>query len=240
MFNPEQLLGQMMTGALGDLFGGKSKKRKRGWGMSTATKATVGLGLLGVAMAAWEHMNKDQNPGANTNTHSAPPPPPANNQTQAGPPPPPAAILTSSVSNTEGLASSSAPISASNSNVTSTRELEAKLLIRAMIAAAAADGAIDPDEHEAILARARNSGLNADGVEYLQQEMIKPLSARALANETPSKFAAQVYTSALLAISADSESEAKFLDQLAVGLNLDIGLRAQLHAQFDAPDACTV
>jgi hypothetical protein len=64
MFDPERLLKQMLSGALGGALGGERgrKKYKSRGGMSGALgglgsggKAALGLGALGVAMAAWEH-----------------------------------------------------------------------------------------------------------------------------------------------------------------------------------------
>ena len=58
MFNAERLLGQLMGQALGGQLGGGRKRRKQSFGLpglSGGGKAALGLGLLGVAMAAYEH-----------------------------------------------------------------------------------------------------------------------------------------------------------------------------------------
>lgn len=48
-------------------------------------------------------------------------------------------------------------------------------LLRAMITAAHADGLIDTDERGAILARARQAGMDADSVQALDAEIRAPL-----------------------------------------------------------------
>lgn len=121
MFNPEHLLGQMLGGALGNAFGGRGRSLLGG---RLGAKGTLGLGLLGVAIAAYEHYSTQQ-----VATGAPPPPPPPTRP--ATPPPPPGAVA-----------------------VLPPPPQDAVLLIRAMIAAAAADGRIDEIERAAILARA--------------------------------------------------------------------------------------
>jgi uncharacterized membrane protein YebE (DUF533 family) len=60
MFNSNELLGQLLkSGLSGGL--GLGRKRKRGGsllgGMSTGAKAQIGMGLVGVAIAAYEHFS---------------------------------------------------------------------------------------------------------------------------------------------------------------------------------------
>ena len=54
MFNAERLLGQLMGQAMGGQLGGRKKKRRGGFGMPSGGQMAVGLGVLGVAMAAYE------------------------------------------------------------------------------------------------------------------------------------------------------------------------------------------
>jgi len=74
MFDPQRLLGELLGGAMSGSLGGKKGKKRKGssmlGGMSTGTKAQLGIGLLGVAMAAYDHY-KNQNRGGGT----APAPP---------------------------------------------------------------------------------------------------------------------------------------------------------------------
>ncbi|MCI1728700.1 MAG: hypothetical protein LKM32_04635 [Chiayiivirga sp.] len=71
--------GQMLGGGLGDAFGGKRGKKRRGaWGggLSTGAKAQLGVGLLGIAMAAWEHYSQKSAPAAGAPVQGIPPRPP--------------------------------------------------------------------------------------------------------------------------------------------------------------------
>jgi hypothetical protein len=83
MFDPERLLKQMVGGALGNALGGRSRSRgSSGGGIAGALgggKAQLGLGLLGVAFAAYEHYSSQQRgatPAASPMPAAAMPPPP--------------------------------------------------------------------------------------------------------------------------------------------------------------------
>ncbi|MBB5207294.1 tellurite resistance TerB family protein [Chiayiivirga flava] len=225
MFDPERLLGQMLGGSLGDAFGGKRGKRKRS-AFSTGSlggKATLGVGLLGVAMAAWEHYSQNTGNrattvppgGAPAAATPMPPPPPSGS---AMPPPPPAAAPT-----TRAMP------------VLDDRQQSVVLLIRAMIAAANADGHIDATERESILGRARDSGLDADTLAFLDAELAKPQTLQqVVANGTPA-LAADIYAASALAITVDTEAEKQWLDMLSYGLRLDPAVRADIDARIAAP-----
>lgn len=219
MFDPERLLKQMLGGALGGALGGdrgRKKYKSRGGiggalgGLGTGQKAALGLGALGVAMAAWEHY-KGQSASTTTPASVAQPLP-----TMSPPPPPPPAQATVM-----------APPAAPTALVP-----EALLVIRSMIAAAAADGLIDGNEREAILARAQDAGLEADDLAALRQELAQPLSMPELLAQTPAHLAAEVYAAALITISIDTEAERRWMQRLAEGLKLDDSQRAELDAQF--------
>lgn len=215
MFDPTRLLTHMLGGALGGALGGERGRRHRGsrglGGMlgGSVNKAALGVGALGIAMAAWEHYKGQPGAAQGTPTPSQPahsgqlpPPPPA-----SLPPPAPTPQLSQPVP-------------------------EALLAIRSMIAAAAADGLIDGNEREAILGRASAAGLDADDHEALRAELAQPLSLPELIAQTPTEFAAEVYVAALITISVDTEAERRWLDRLAQGLNLSNAQRRELDAQF--------
>lgn len=105
MFDPERLLRQVMNEAMSGSLGGRKKHRDsssrsagglggllggalggggRSGGLSTATKAKLGLGALGIAIAAYEHYTSKGDPRTQTTPpaqppagHTPPPPPPA-------------------------------------------------------------------------------------------------------------------------------------------------------------------
>ena len=108
----------------------------------------------------------------------------------------------------------------------------AHLYIRAMIAAAAADGQIDEREQEKIFGGLKQLGMSAHAAEFLQKELQDPPSVEELvqASDTP-KTALEVYTAARIAIEPDSEKEQQFLRQLRDGLGIEPKLAAQVDAQ---------
>ncbi|KPF71227.1 hypothetical protein IP69_07220 [Bosea sp. AAP35] len=101
----------------------------------------------------------------------------------------------------------------------------ALVFIRAMIAAAAADGDIDADERTVILGGLREAGFDQEANEWLAKEMANPASVEALVEgaESP-EVAAQIYTAARIAINPDTPREKDFLAGLAASLGLDAEL----------------
>lgn len=216
MFDAEKLLGQMMGDAFSGSLGGKKRKHKRPssglsgllGGVSTGTKAKIGVGLLGLAYAAYEHYKQPGNRvSANAGASSLPPPAVSASGASAMPPPPPAAKP--AVSHETALH-----------------------LIRAMITAADADGLIDAEERESILGRARDAGLDADSLQALDVEIRAPLNLKQLVARTPEALRDDTYAAALIAITADTVEEREFLDQLSNALNLDPAERQDIHKQL--------
>lgn len=223
MFNPEALLGQLMGDALSGQLGGRKRKKHRSsglgsllggssGGMSGATKAKLGLGLLGVAVAAYQHYQQKPGTGsapqplAGAGAAVPPPPPPG---AMASPPPPP-------------------PATAPNP----ARTEQAMHLLRAMITAAHADGLIDGEERESILGRAREAGLDAESLQALDAEIRAPFTLEQLVARTPTNLRAEVYAASLIAITADTQAERDFLDRLAQQLSLDEAARRDIHGQL--------
>ncbi len=164
------------------------------------TKAGAGLAALGVAWAAVEHYldNKAAQPTTSSAGPGAAPPPPPGAATPgvAPPPPPPGA----------------APVPAKTDPV---------LLIQAMIAAAAADGAIDDAERQAIWSKLDREGLSDEDRVFLEKEMASPASAEDIASRACSPDdARQVYLASLLAIDVDTDAERDHLARLAQALDL--------------------
>jgi uncharacterized membrane protein YebE (DUF533 family) len=107
----------------------------------------------------------------------------------------------------------------------------AVLFIRAMIAAAAADGTIDDTERKAIIGGLTEAGFDPEANTWLENEMANPASVDDLVEgATSAELQAQVYTAARLAINPDKRSEKDFLAGLAGALGLD----AELVANIDA------
>ncbi len=97
----------------------------------------------------------------------------------------------------------------------------ALVLVRAMIAAARADGHIDENERSKILERLQMSGLNSDAAEFIDEELSKPINVDsfvAAAKTDPQKV--ELYTASRIAIDPDSRAERGYLDMLAGRLGL--------------------
>ena len=243
MFDPERMLGQMLGGALGGAFGGSrgKKKRRGGFGLgggNTAMKAQVGLGLIGVAFAAYEHYTQQRGGFAGANAPHAPPggalhmpPPPPGARTVPPPPPPSGAGTNAVVGGAFGPdALRDVP---SGPKAPPTGSSDSIVLMQAMIAAAAADGRIDDDERANILSRARDAGVDADGLRFLETELSSPKPLAAVVAATPRELADDVYAASVLAISLDTEAERAYLERLAQALSIDEPRRAAIHARIE-------
>lgn len=110
------------------------------------------------------------------------------------------------------------------------------LLVRAMIAAAHADGSLDEEERRAILGRLAGERLAADERETLAHELDAPWRPEDLAARvTSTRLAEEVYAASLLAIRLDSRAEREYLARLARLLGLDGESTGRLHRLLGAP-----
>ena len=111
----------------------------------------------------------------------------------------------------------------------------ARHLLRAMIAAAKADGHIDAQEQARIFAEMDKLPLGADDKVFVMDELRAKLDIDAVAGaaETPEE-AAEIYTASLLAIDVDNAAERGYLAMLAARLKLDDALVQHLHANVAA------
>ena len=111
----------------------------------------------------------------------------------------------------------------------------AVLYVRAMIAAAAADGRIDDKERQKLLTGLQQAGMEQGAQQFLTKELSNPASVEDLAaGVTSEKDAVQVYTAARLAVDHDSPQESDFLRRLATALRLNTSLTAQVDAAAKA------
>ncbi|MGL6004137.1 tellurite resistance TerB family protein [Aeromonas sobria] len=127
------------------------------------------------------------------------------------------------------------PISALEGNALDAR---ATLLVRAMVAAARADGHIDGAERQKIQEYLTEQG-QSDAARWIDAELARPLDPHALAREvTDMELATEVYLASLLAIEVDHFMERGYLDELARALKLDDNLKGSIErqvAQLNAP-----
>lgn len=104
------------------------------------------------------------------------------------------------------------------------------LILRAMIAAAKADGQVGEDEIERIVGRLAADGLSADEKRFLTEEFRRPLDIAGLVADVPNPaVAAELYAASLLAIDLDTQAELDYLRQLAGALGLDGETVSRLH-----------
>ena len=134
------------------------------------------------------------------------------------------------------LAASAAPRPEDVAAVTS--EEGERLALRAMIAAAKADGQIDEEEMDRILGHMNADDVTAAERQFVLDEIRKPLDPSDLAKDVRNPAqAAEVYAASLLAIDVDSEAERAYLRNLAAALRLDPGVVSFLHRTTGAPTA---
>lgn len=108
-------------------------------------------------------------------------------------------------------------------------------LVRAMIAAAKADGHIDPAEQQRIFDAVERMELDAEAKGFVFDAMRAPAdpAAIAAAAATPEQ-AAQIYLASRMAIDLDHAGERAWLEALTHRLNLAPDLVAQLDRQIPA------
>lgn len=112
-------------------------------------------------------------------------------------------------------------------------EAHAKLMIRAMIQAAKADGTIDAAEKAQILAQLGEA--SAEEVAFVQAELDAPIDIAGLVADVHEAARVQVYSAALMAITVDTEAERTYLSSLSAALALDPETVAQVHLGMGKP-----
>ncbi len=220
MFNPEKLLGGLLR---------SSTRGSRG-GLGGLVSGGVALGALGVAMEAVEHfMNQPQAAGAPTRSPGAPPPMPG-----TGPPPPPVPGGPSAVPPPPPMPGKPAPVAPPPLANEPGGDAEAVLLIRAMIAAANADGVIDQAERDNILGRLQAVALSPEEHAFITRELLSPADLETIAGGvTTPEQARQVYTVSLMTIEVDTEKEHRYMQDLASRLGLEAAAVEQIHRSLE-------
>ena len=112
-------------------------------------------------------------------------------------------------------------------------EENAKLMIRAMIQSAKADGEIDAEERAAILDHLGDA--TPEEVAFVEAELAAPVDVAGLARDTGAQMRNQVYSAALMAVQVDTEAEQTYLRHLAQALGLSDAERDSLHEAMGRP-----
>jgi uncharacterized membrane protein YebE (DUF533 family) len=115
---------------------------------------------------------------------------------------------------------------------TPTQEEQAKILLKAMINAAKADGQIDKDEQAKIVEHIGD--ITPEELEFVKHEMSAPLDLEGVVSSATG-IEAEVYLSSLMTIDLDSKEEVIYLDKLAKGLNLAEDAVDAFHAKLGVP-----
>lgn len=200
-------LGGLLGGGLGGGLLGGRKKKGGGKLLQLGTLAAVGA----VAYKAYQAYQQNQAVGART-PGSVPP---------VGAPRP--------------AAPAAAPVAAVATPASAAPASDGLTLLRAMIAAAKADGQVDAAESQQILAQVGRANLSADEKAFLLDELAQPLNLDALlAGVRTPQQAAEVYAASRLVIAEASAAEQAYLGLLAARLNLDPQATRELDAAVQA------
>jgi uncharacterized membrane protein YebE (DUF533 family) len=111
-------------------------------------------------------------------------------------------------------------------------EHHSQVLLRALVAAAKADGHVDDRERELITQGLRQAGAGDELQAWLQRELAKPLDPVDVAAGVDSpELASEVYLLSLAVVEQKNFMEKAYLDGLAQALKLEPALRLRLEAQ---------
>jgi uncharacterized membrane protein YebE (DUF533 family) len=126
-----------------------------------------------------------------------------------------------------------APVAAAPEEEPSAESAEALLMLRAMIAAAKADGAIDAEERGRIGAQLDGAGLSPAARDKVLADFDKPLTPAALAKlASDPMLAAQLYAAAVVGAGEIAAAERAWLDEFAKALKLDRAATAAIEARL--------
>lgn len=108
-------------------------------------------------------------------------------------------------------------------------------LIRAMIAAAKADGRIDPHESRKIMGQVDALGFSGEEKSFLLTEIAQPLTAHEIAASAASTTEAEeIFAVSVMAIDSNGAAERSYLNNLAGLLRLDPSLARAIHDRVAA------
>ena len=116
---------------------------------------------------------------------------------------------------------------------------DALAVVRAMIAAAKADGQVDAAEHQRIFGKINTLSLSAEEKAFLLEEFARPLDLDAVvASAKTPELGLELYTASRLVIAEASPAEGAYLQLLAARLGVQPALAAQVdRAAHELPAA---
>lgn len=228
MSDINKLLGSLLNsstakGFAGGLAGGMASKMVKKKTLKKVGKNALAVGGVAAVGALAYTAYKNYNQGQGKGPDGTPPPSPES----------PASTTSAQTIDVQGLFAKpeAAAFLPDPTNETATDAL-GLLLVRAMIAAARADGRLDAQESQAIFQKIESLGLDNEAQSLLIQEMGKPADVDAIVNaaSTP-EIAAEVYLASYLAVDVDTPEEKAYLSMLAARLQLPPALVAELENQ---------
>ncbi len=105
-------------------------------------------------------------------------------------------------------------------------------VLRALIAAAKADGRIDQQEEQLIYAEIKRHTNDPQLQQWLDEEVSKPLDAAEVAQSAQDPaMAAEMYLASVMLVDDQQPGERAYLDELASALQLDPALQVHLEQQ---------
>lgn len=123
--------------------------------------------------------------------------------------------------------------SASQDTFNPNDDIHSQLIIKAMIAAAKADGHVDPQEMERIELTLKQAGADSQLQHLLHEELNKPLDPTEVARLAQSpQQASEIYLASLIVVDEQNFMEKAYLQELAKQLNLSPEVTYQLEQQL--------
>lgn len=114
-------------------------------------------------------------------------------------------------------------------------EVHSQGILKALVAAAKADGHVDARERQLIEGELAKLTQDAELRHWLEAELNKPLDPAEVARAASSpEMAAEMYLASVLMVDQEHFMERAYLEELARQLKLDSGLKAELEAQVRA------
>ncbi|MFQ6572090.1 tellurite resistance TerB family protein [Pseudomonas sp. UM16] len=105
-------------------------------------------------------------------------------------------------------------------------------ILRALIAAAKADGRIDKQEEQLIYAEIKRQTSDPQLQQWLDEEVSKPLDAVEVAQSAQDPaMAAEMYLASMMLVDDQQDAERAYLDELASALQIDPTLQVHLEQQ---------
>ncbi|HDS1680203.1 TPA: tellurite resistance TerB family protein [Pseudomonas putida] len=105
-------------------------------------------------------------------------------------------------------------------------------ILRALIAAAKADGRIDEQEEQLIYAQIKRQTNDPQLQQWLDEEVSKPLDAGEVARSAKDPaMAAEMYLASVMLVDDQQDAERAYLDELASALHIDPTLQVHLEQQ---------